>query len=138
MSNIIDTFAIFTLQLSEYENYRIEVSSYNQKYFSNSTDMINSYAILFNDLKEFCSMNGKVRIIDFLEDSVANNYYLCDSITKLSYKISDDSIIFQDGSENIYINMGEFYIDNYQVNICGSNLFFTDLISTSSFMYYGD
>jgi len=122
------------------ENYRIEISTFNNDYFRDGNSFINAYGIVLNDFKSFANnKEEKIRFIEFLEDSVANNTYLHDYISKINFTINKEHIYFErDGEKEDWINMGEFYMDNYHVNCCGSYMFLTDLISNDQFMYYGD
>ncbi len=122
------------------ENYQIDIIAFNNNYFRDCNSFINTYGMLLNDFKEFVNhKEKKVRLMEFLEDSVENNYYLNDYITKIDFTIKKDHINFKrNGRKEDWINMGEFYIDNYKVNCCSSYMFLTDLKTDEQYMYYGD
>ena len=121
------------------ENYRIEVSTFNSDYVRNGRSLIHIYAIVLEDFKEFVNdKKEKIRFKEFLKHSVENSW-LNDSISKIGFTIKNQHIYFErNGEKEDWINMGEFYMDNYRINSCGSYLFLTDLISNEQFMYYGD
>ena len=121
------------------ENYRIEVSTFNSDYFRDGRSLVNTYGIVLNDFKEFVNdKEEKIRFMEFLKHSVENSW-LNDYITKIDFTIKNEHIYFErNGEKEDWINMGEFYMDNYKVNSCGSYIFLTDLISNEQFMYYGD
>jgi hypothetical protein len=134
-----------------YEEYRldlnftvgqivVEVVKYNPKFYKNGNEFINSYGLLLTDYKSFLEKIGKqIRFIEFLNDSVDNNPYLSDTIQNLDFEVRNDHILFKYNNENMdYINMGEFFIDNYRVNVCHSYTFIEDLLSNNKYMYYGD
>ncbi len=136
-----EVFEMYSLDLDfTIENYRIEVSTFNGDYFRDGRSLLNTYGIVFNDFKAFAnSKEEKVRLMEFLEDSVENNYYLNDYITKINFTVKKDHINFKrNGQKEDWINMGEFYIDNYKVNCCSSYMFLTDLKTDEQYMYYGD
>lgn len=138
---MIKVFDCFSINTNNDSPLVIEVHKYNGKYFSDSESLVNGYGLFFQDFQEFYNKDkGNVRVIDFLNDSVENNYMLCDSIQEKKFEIFDDHIYFYDEDKERldYINMGEFYIDNYKVNVCSSYMFFEDLISGKSYIYYGD
>jgi len=92
--------------------------------------------LFFQDYKEYCERKSSVSgVFEFMEDSVANNYMLSDSLEEATFSVNGDHIYF---NGNNLINMGQFYIDNHQVNLCGSYMFFEDLSSSSTYVYYGD
>lgn len=115
----------------------VEVGSYNKEYFENSKELIEGYELFFNDYIEFLNQtNVNMRVIKFLEDSVENNYMLEDYLEEVDFNVVKDHIYVRD---NDFINMGEFYIDIYQVNVSGSYMFFENLCSRDKkYMYYGD
>ena len=136
-----DVFEIYSLNLDfTIENYRIEVSTFNGDYFRDARSLLDTYGMVFNDFKAYANnKEEKVRLMEFLEDSVENNYYLNDYITKIDFRIKKNHIYFErNGEKEDWINMGEFYIDNYKVNCCSSYMFLTDLKTNEQFMYYGD
>jgi len=141
-ADMVKTFEMFQIPLdfTDEEKIFIESSSYNKHFFQSSEDLFDGYGLFFNDYVEFCEKNQEiVRVIVFLEDSVKNNHYLCDSLTELDFTIKDNHIFFKNnGQKNDYINIGEFYIDNYKVNVCHSYMFFEDILTNKKFMYYGD
>ena len=120
-------------------NYRIEVSTYNSQFFQDGVSLINTYGLVLNDFKEFANEKGEqIRFINFLRHSVENSH-IHDYLTKIDFKIKNEHIYFErDGEKEDWINMGEFYMDNYQINSCGSYLFLTDILSNEQYMYYGD
>lgn len=121
------------------ENYRIEVSTFNSQFFKDGVSLVNTYGIVLNDFKEFANeQEKKIRFMDFLRHSVENSQ-IHDYLTKIDFTIRNEHIYFErDGEKEDWINMGEFYMDNYRINSCGSYLFLTDIISNEQFMYYGD
>lgn len=135
-----EIFEMYSLVLDATgKNYTIEISIYNSDYFKDGKSLINAYGIVLNDFMSFANeKKEKVRFIDFLEHSVENSI-LADSITDIDFTIKNDHILFNlNGEESDLINMGEFYIDNYQINCCGSYMFISDILSDRQFMYYGD
>ena len=135
-SHMIEVTELYKLETEIDIPIIIEVGSYNKEYFIGSKELINGYGLFFQDFKVFLNHTGeKKRVIDFLQDSVENNYMLSDYLKDMEFSIKDDHIYFE---ENDFINMGEFYMDNYKVNLCGSYMFFEDLLSGKKFMYYGD
>ena len=118
----------------------IETYTYNEKYFSCTDDLVDGYGLFFNDYIEFCNKNKKVfRVIEFLKDSVKNNQYLCDSLSECSFSVEGSHIVFKSNRQKMdYINMGEFYIDNYKVSVCSSYMFFEDILTDKKYIYYGD
>lgn len=140
-NSLSKTYQEYVLDLSfSVENIVIEVFEFNSNYYQNGNDFINSYGLLISDYKEFLEKIGKkVRFIDFLKDSVENNPYLSDTIQELDFEVEKDHILFNYNGEKLdYINMGEFYIDNFKVNVCHSYTFIEDLLSDTKYMYYGD
>jgi len=121
------------------ENYRIEVSTFNSQFFKDGVSLVNTYGLVLNDFKEFVNeQEKKVRFMDFLRHSVENSQ-IHDYLTKIDFTIRNEHIYFErDGEKEDWINMGEFFMDNYRINSCGSYLFLTDIISNEQFMYYGD
>ena len=135
-----EVFEMYFLELDfTIENYRIEVSTFNGDYFRDGRSLLNTYGIVFSDFKAFVNnKEKKVRLMEFLEDSVENSC-LHDSIAKINFTVKKDHIFFErNGQKENWINMGEFYIDNYKVNCCSSYMFLTDLKTDEQFMYYGD
>ncbi|GIT98524.1 hypothetical protein [Sulfurovum sp. TSL1] len=121
------------------ENYIIELSTFNSNFFSDGYTLINNYALVLNDFKDYANSKQKrVRFIEFIKYSIKHSQ-ISDRIEYFNFKVKDDHILFkQDGEKQDWINMGEFYIDNYKINVCSSYLFFTDLLSEEQFMYYAD
>lgn len=135
-SNMVSIFERYGLAVGSDTPKIIEVSSYNKEYFENGQELVNGYELFFNDYMGFLDQTNKnMRVIEFLEDSVENNYMLEDYLEEVNFNIVDDHIYFKD---NDFINMGEFYIDNYKVSVSGSYMFFEDLRSSKKYMYYGD
>lgn len=118
----------------------VEVGSYNTKYFSSSSEFINSYGLVIIDYSNFCNKNKKeMKIIDFIKDSVENNSMLNDSLNNVNFNVIEDHILFELNEENQdFINMGEFYINNHRFNVCSSYLFIEDIIYGTQYLYYGD
>jgi len=136
---IIDTFRQYAFKL-DFTNMVIivELTAYNKRFFQTEEDIIDSYTLVFGDYAKFCNIcEKKFRFEEFLKDSVANNPYLCDSLSYIDFTIPDNEIICTTNKQE-YINMGEFYCDNYKINISGSYLFCQDLLSDKKFIYYGD
>ena len=137
---IKEIFEMYFLPLNfTVENYRIEVSTFNSQFFKDGVSLVNTYGIVLNDFKEFVNeQEKKVRFMDFLKHSVENSQ-IHDYLTKIDFTIKNEHIYFErDGEKEDWINMGEFFMDNYRINSCGSYLFLTDIISNEQFMYYGD
>jgi len=135
-----NVFEFCPIELGNNYKFTVDIRSYNSIYFPDSTTFINSYGLVITDYKEFCIRNGHVvDFIEFLKDSVENNPYLSDSIKEINFKVQDEHIYFKYDDEDIdYINMGEFHIDYYKINVCNSYLFITDFIDNKQYMYYGD
>ena len=124
-----EVFEMYFLTLNfTVDNYRIEVSTFNSQFFQDGISLVNTYGLVLNDFKEFANgKEKKIRFIDFLRDSVENSW-LNDYLTKIDFKIKNEHIYFErDGEKEDWINMGEFYMDNYRINSCGSYLFLTDM-----------
>ena len=139
--NMVNTFQIYGLALDfTTENFIIEVDCYNQQFFNSPDELVNAYGLFFQDLVAFNNLKGKkLRVIEFLKDSVENNDMLMDSLTELDFKVKGSHILFKyNGEKQDFINMGEFYIDNYKVAVCHSYMFFEDILSEKKYMYYGD
>jgi len=121
------------------ENYRIEVSTFNSNFFRDGHQLINNYALVLNDFKDYAnSKKERIRFIEFIEYSIKHSQ-ISDYIDYFNFQVKDDHILFEKkGEKQDWINMGEFYIDNYKVNVCSSYLFFTDICSNEQFMYYAD
>ena len=136
---MINTFEIYILPNSIDVEYKMGVCSFNRLYFNDGRSLLNSYSLFINDFIKFANNQKRiVRIIEFLEDSIKNSF-LSDSITYFDFTIKDDHILFErNGVQEDWINMGEIISDDYQINFCGSYMFFTDLLSDEQFMYYGD
>lgn len=130
---------LFSIPSDFGENIIVEVGSYNIKYFSSSSEFINSYGLVILDYTEYCNKYGKrMKIMNFIKDSVENSM-LNDSLYDVKFNIKKDHILFNlNGEKGDYINMGEFYIDNHKFNVCNSYLFIEDLISGTQYLYYGD
>lgn len=139
-SPIKNVFEFCPVELDNNFKFTIEITSYNANYFSDTTKFINSYGLVIHDYKNYCNMKGCVDdFIEFLKDSVENNPYLCDSLNDMTFKVENNHIRFNlDGDEMDFINMGEFYIDYYKINVCNSYLFITDTLEDKQYMYYGD
>ena len=138
-NTMTDTFRQYAFKLDFTSSAIIvELSSYNKTVFQTEKDMINSYAMVFSDYVKFCNLlEKKLRFEDFLKDSVTNNHYLCDSFNYADFTVSNSKVTCTTNKQK-YINMGEFYCDNYKINISGSYLFCEDLLSDKKFVYYGD
>ncbi len=139
--DMVDVFETYGLPFDfAQEALTIEVTEYNKTIFKSAHTMINAYGFIFKDYIEFCNKNQKrYRMEEFFKDSVENNSYLCDIFKELDFKIVDNKILsaYEDEWEES-ISFGQFYVNNYKVNVSGSSLFFEDLISGKKFMYYGD
>ncbi len=122
------------------EKYIIKVSAYNNIFYNDSSDLINSYGSFLDDFRRYNNIKEiKSSVLDFINDSVSNNHYLCDSIQTLDFTVIDDHILFkEDGDDLDFINKGEFYLGNYKFNICGSYMFIEDLSTHDKYLYYGD
>jgi hypothetical protein len=133
------TCELYRLEGTTYGNYVMGIISFNSRYFTDGIALISEYSQFIMDFVAFENKQKRLfRIIEFLEDSVENSH-LNDYISYIDFKIKDDHIIFkQNGEVQDWINMGEIISDDYQINCCGSYMFFTDLISNKQFMYYGD
>ena len=140
-NDMVDVFEIYGLPFDfNQEALTIEVTAYNKTIFKSGHMMINSYGLIFKDYIEFCNKNQKrYRMEEFFKDSVENNSYLCDIYKELDFKIVDNKILsaYKDEWEES-ISFGQFFVNNYKVNVSGSSLYCEDLISGKKFMYYGD
>ncbi len=120
--------------------YKVSMKKINPKYFSNAIEFHGAYELFFKDLVDVAEKEDrKVGIIEFLQDSVDNNYMLSDSLSQQRFKVKKDHIYTT--IDNNYVDLthtGEFIIDNYKVNTSWSYMFFTDLKTNKQFMYYGD
>ena len=135
-----EIFEMYLLPLDfTVDTYRIAVSTFNSQFFKDGVSLVNTYGIVLNDFKEFVNeQEKKVRFMDFLKHSVENSQ-IHDYLTKIDFTIKNEHIYFErDGEKEDWINMGEFFMDNYQINCCGSYMFLTDLKTNEQFMYYGD
>ena len=140
-NDMVDVFEIYGLPFDfNQEALTIEVTAYNKTIFKSGHMMINSYGLIFKDYIEFCNKNkNRYRMEVFLKDSVENNSYLHDFFQELDFKIVDNKILsaYKDEWEES-ISFGQFFVNNYKVNVSGSSLYCEDLISGKKFMYYGD
>ncbi len=122
------------------KTYHVKMKSFNSGVFANDLELYVAYELFFQDLVDFANeKKEKVRVIEFLKDSVKNNHMLNDSLMKNKFNVQDNHIYTVVNNEELdLVNTGEFTIDNYKVNTCGSHMFFTDLTTNEQFMYYGD
>lgn len=121
-------------------HYKVTITKINLNYFTKASDLYDAYELFFEDLIDISEReNKKFDVIEFLQDSVDSNYMLSDTLTKQNFQVEDEHIytIVNDNNMDL-INFGEFTIENYKVNTCGSHMFFTDLHTHEQFMYYGD
>ena len=135
-----EIFELYSLPLDfTHEEYSIEVNTINSNYYKDGSSLLNTYGIVLTDFQKFTNKKKeKVRFMNFIEHSIKNSW-LSDSITEIDFSIKNDHILFTlNGNKMDYINMGEFYIDNYQINCCGSYMFIRDIRTDKQYMYYGD
>jgi hypothetical protein len=120
--------------------YNVFIQKIHPKYFLYATELYIAYELFFRDLADFAMIkNRKVDIINFLQDSVENNYTLSDSLTKQNFTVKDDHIYtYINNYEMDLINFGEFIIDNFKVHTSLSYMFFTNLRTNEQYVYYGD
>lgn len=120
--------------------YKVFVKKINPQIFIVPGQLNVAYELFFRDLIDEAKIKGhKIDILEFLRDSVKNNYTLRDSLTKQKFKVIDNCIITKiDNEGKGLINTGEFIIENYKINTCYSYMFLTDLNTNEQYMYYGD
>ena len=138
---MLEIFEIYFLPLDfTVENYRIEVDTINREYFKDGVSLINTYGIVLTDFYKFANYKGKkIRFIDFLRHSVENCYGVSDYLNPINFTVENEHIYFErEGEKEDWINMGDFFMDNYRITCCGSYLFLTDMKSNEQYMYYGD
>ncbi|MCF6340114.1 MAG: hypothetical protein L3J10_05090 [Sulfurimonas sp.] len=122
-----------------FKGFSIDVLNYNKNYFESSKQLLEAYTLVFADYFEKSIINA-ISFIDFLKDSVENNYMLCDIIRECDFSIKDEHILFQDtdSTDMDLINMGQFIFRNCKINVCGSYMFIEDLTTNIKYFYYGD
>lgn len=119
--------------------YPIVVYSYNYDYFESSKSLIEGYGLVFADYCEKAEMDRNISLVEFLKDSIDNNYMLCDYIRECDFTIKDSHIVFSDnGDDTDFINMGQFTFRNCKINVFSSYLFVEDLSTDIKYLYYGD
>ena len=120
--------------------YKVSIKKINSNFFANAIELHGAYELFFIDLISVAETEErKIGIIEFLQDSVDNNYTLSDSLSKQRFEIKKDHIYTTIDNKYVdFINTGEFIIDNYKVNTSFSYMFLTDLKTNEQYMYYGD
>lgn len=131
---------IYEMSFSFNKKCVVKVTSYNNKYFSSGNEFIDGYGLVVIDYIDFCDKNNKIMdFMDFINDSVKNNYMLNDMLFNGNFKIFKDSIYFQiDNEKHHFINQGEFYISDYKCNVCNSYIFIENILTGIQYIYYGD
>ncbi len=123
---------VYTIDHPEYYIRELKAALSNSSNFSNSLKCITEFE------KEQEYMNQYIRQFNSIKDSIKNSR-LSNSLTEIDFSIKNDSILFTvNGNKIKYINMVEFYIDNYQINCCGSYMFIRDIRTEKQYMYYGN
>ena len=129
MKNIVKLFNVNGLN--------VEVVKYNEEYFTTAKDLVVLHSLLLQNFS-----NSKFDdLIEFLKDSVENNYYLNDLLEELKFKVDkDNDIIFldEDKIEMRYESMGEYYVNNYRVVVSGSYSFIESITTKEQYLYYGE
>ncbi|MFK7779871.1 MAG: hypothetical protein QM490_01880 [Candidatus Gracilibacteria bacterium] len=131
--SIKKTSKILTVQ----ETLNIEVLSFNTNYFDNEREFLSIHGLMLtnfvdSDLEDY---------LDFLKDSIKNDYYLNDMIKEINFNVSEneEDIIFKEDDEEFsYQNMGEYILDEYRIFVSGSYSFIRCMNTQKTFMYYGD
>jgi len=122
-----------------FRGYPIVVYSYNYDYFESSKSLIDGYGLVFADYCEKAAVDRDLSLVEFLKDSMENNYMLCDFIRECDFSINDNQIFFNDDGDDIdFINMGQFTFRNCKINVYSSYMFVEDLETKIKYLYYGD
>ncbi len=122
-----------------FRGYPIVVYNYNSEYFDSSKSLLRAYELVFADYCEKAEMDRNLSLVEFLKDSMENNYNLCDYIRECDFSINDSRIVFSDnGDDTDFINMGQFTFRNCKINVFSSYLFVEDLSTDIKYLYYGD
>lgn len=129
MKNIVKLFNVNGLN--------VEVIKYNEEYFNTAKDLVVVHSLLLQNFS-----NSKFDdLIEFLKDSVENNYYLNDLIEEIKFKVDKyNDIVFldEDKIEMRYESMGEYYVNDYRVVVSGSYSFIESITTKEQYLYYGD
>jgi len=113
----------------------VEVLSFNTDFFNTEKEVVITHSLMLSNFVE-SDFND---FLDFLKDSVENNFYLNDYLKEISFKVKNDVIEFlENGEEYKYQNMGEYTINGYRIFVSGGYSFIEDLIEEKKYLYYGD
>ncbi|MDD4329869.1 MAG: hypothetical protein PHD79_07930 [Aliarcobacter sp.] len=144
-NSLKDVLEMYSLNIEKLGNKSIEVTKFNENYFTNGKNLIMFTSQLFEDYKQHCLSNNKiVGIIEFLEDSVENNHYLSDYLEKCKFDVIENRVIIKESknlsNNNSYEILGEFYFDNYGFTLTYGGYFFIENLSDKNeqYFYYGD
>ena len=121
-------------------NYQvnIETINYNPRFFNDSEELINAYMLILADYFNFLEFEKtNKRLIDFFNYSVVNSSLSDYIVEDYNFHI-EDNVIKLISDKTDYINMGEFRINNFIINVCNSYLFIIDTETNKKYMYYGD
>ena len=96
-NSLKDVLEMYSLNIEKLGNKSIEVTKFNENYFTNGKNVIMFTSQLFEDYKQHCLSNNKiVGIIEFLEDSVENNHYLSDYLEKCKFDVIENRVIIKE------------------------------------------
>ena len=144
-NSLKDVLEMYSLNIEKLGNKSIEVTKFNENYFTNGKNVIMFTSQLFEDYKQHCLCNKKiVGIIEFLEDSVENNHYLSDYLEKCKFDVIENRVIIKESknlsNDNSYETLGEFYFDNHSFTVTYGGYYFIENLSDKNeqYFYYGD
>ena len=123
---IVKDFKGFNIQ-----GENIFTETYNDAYFNSGKEMVGCYAMVMMNFVE----SGKDTFVEYLKDSVKNNYMLNDMLNEVEWKFDGVEVVIP--SEEIsYLMMGHFHFANVEIVVSGSYMFIKD--GETKYLYYTD
>ncbi len=144
-NSLKDVLEMYSLNIEKLGNKSIEVTKFNENYFTNGKNVIMFTSQLFENYKQHCLSNNKiVGIIEFLEDSVKNNDFLFDYLEKCKFDTIENRVIIKESTnlsnDNSYEILGVVNFDNHSFTVTYGGYYFIENLSDKNeqYFYYGD
>lgn len=112
-------------------NILVFIDGYNSNYFKSSELLLNHLSLILNEYIDYRENNFGYDFLDFINDSIENNYDLNDSIEEIrNIKKTIKSL----GC----VELGQITIELYDIVVSHSYLFIYNTITKKSYKYYMD
>jgi len=113
----------------------VQVINYSDEYFDDGKGLLGVSSIILTNFVE----SEKSDFIEYLQDSVDNDYHLNDMLVKREFIVEGEALNFKDdGKDFSYKNMGEYHLNNYKVYVSGGWIFVASINDDRTCMYYAD